>query len=182
MASWAREVGAAEGRASAPLSIAVAHFSHEESGGAELDVATLLAKQLTERPPTRVVAPAAFGTSIESTLPEAREVREWAERAGVDTVVLGWTTAPDAGAGDGPAVAVRVEVRSGHSGVAIASYRAPFVAVEDPDTALDELADSILTGLGYTPPVSPPRGGSKGSDENRVSDFLPSGEGDFNRV
>ena len=132
----------------APPSIAVARFAHdEETPPVELDVAALLARRLSERLPTDVVEPASFGLQTDDVL-EASEVRAWAQRANVDAIVLGRTTSAVGG------VAVEVEVRSGHSGVATASYQVPLVAVEDPNPAVDDLAASILTGLGYVPPVA----------------------------
>ena len=133
----------------APPSIAVAHFSPDAAiAPAELDVAALLAGQLSESLPTDVVAPTAFGEQG-SAQPEASEVRAWAERARVDAIVLGRTTV----APGGGAVGVDVEVRSGHSGVATATYHVPFIALDDPKPAVADLAASILRGLGYEPPA-----------------------------
>ena len=151
-AVWAQESVPSEGPQSPP-SIAVARFAHDERPGAqsaapEPDVATLLAGRLSERMSTGVVAPAAFDVpSVEA--PEARQVREWAERAGVGTVVLGSIRAAEGG------VSVEVEVRSGHSGVAIANHQVALVAADDPAPAVDALAEAILTGLGYQPPAEP---------------------------
>ena len=108
----------------------------------------MLSRLLTERLPNGVVEPATLGALAEPN-PEARDVRAWAEQAGVDAVVFGRTSPAEGGTG------LAVDVRSGHSGVTSASYEVTLVAGADPESAVAGLAESILSGLGYAAPGAP---------------------------
>jgi lipopolysaccharide export system protein LptA len=133
----------------APLRIAVVRFDETSApGSADLDLAASLSRFLTQRLPNGVVEPAALDVLREPN-PEARDVRAWAEQAGFDAVVFGRTSTGEGGTG------LAVDVRSGHSGVTSASYEVTLLAGTDPETAVDGLAESILSGLGYTAPGAP---------------------------
>ena len=83
------------------------------------DVARLLARELASQSRLRVVAPDELRRDRRGAAsPEARDVRRWALRYGVDRVIVGRTAR-----GGGESLDVQVELRSGHSGAAEAEYR-----------------------------------------------------------
>jgi lipopolysaccharide transport protein LptA len=122
-----------------------------------------------QRLPAGVVGPAAFDVPLVAE-PEASQVREWAEGAGVEAVVFGKTTPATAGVG------VEVEVRAGHSGVAMANYQVALVTLEDPVPEIDALAEQILTGLGYEPPAPPPAAMEEAEDSGSRFSLIREGE------
>jgi lipopolysaccharide transport protein LptA len=140
---------AAEDQASA-LRIAVAPFERTEGDALLRDPATLLADRLASRPLSLVVAPSELEVPANAR-PEARDVRRWAEEAGVEAFVVG--SAQRSGE-DG--VEVAVDVRSGHSGASLGRYRTS-AAAEDAalDASIEKLAASILSGLGYPDAEAP---------------------------
>ena len=160
--------------APAPLKIAVARFSRAGEEGEPLEsdpskLAELLAGRLMQRLPAGVVGPAAFDVPLVAE-PEASQVREWAESAGVEAVVVGKTTPATAGVG------VEVAVRAGHSGVAMANYQVALVTLEDPAPEIDALAEQILTGLGYEPPAPPPAAMEEAEDPGSRFTLIREGE------
>jgi len=148
--AWADD-GAPQSEPADPAALKIAVLRFDETaapGSADLELAAMLSRRLTQRLPGGVVEPATLDALAEPG-PEARDVRTWAEEAGVDAVVFGRTSPGEGGTG------LAVDVRSGHSGVTSASYEVTLVAGADPETAVDGLADSILSGLGYTAPGAP---------------------------
>jgi lipopolysaccharide export system protein LptA len=124
--------------------------------GAGLDVASVLAEQLDSRSRLRVVAPDAVRRDDRGLAdPQADDVRRWALWNQVENVVVGRS--------DGLAVAV--ELRSGHSGAALAEYRVAPESSEELPGAVERLAVLILADLGEAaaeaplPAVSAPASG-----------------------
>jgi lipopolysaccharide export system protein LptA len=116
---------------------------------ADLDVASVLAQQLDSRSGLRVVAPDALRRDARGLSdPQAADVRRWARWNQVENVLIG--RSDDLG--------VAVELRSGHSGAALAEYR---VATDSSDSsealngAVERLAVLILADLGEVVTESP---------------------------
>lgn len=162
------------------FSIAVAPFSRSGAPGSELevpdlDVASVLIGQLAERLPPGAAVSATFEVSTTGPL-EARQVREWASDAGVDAVVFGRVRPAEGDSAVPRAVAVEVEVRSGHSGVTTANYELARVEVEEPAAAIEILAESILSGLGYQPPSPQPEAAEESPQEDSGFKLFRKGE------
>jgi len=151
--------GSNERRAGA-ISLAVAPFEevHPSEGGA-LSIADRLARRFEARQLERVVVLSDLGIEPVER-PEARDVREWAARAEVDSVVIGQVIE----VGDEKAsirdLEISVEVRSGHSGAPVSRHHATVSGAADRSAALDEEIESItldvLASLGYEAPSPSP--------------------------
>ena len=136
--------------------IAVAPFTKDAgTGGASFDVAQALATTLDSSSGLRVVPPGELGPNARARHdPEAVDIRRWASHNDVDNVVIGHREGLD----------VSVELRSGHSGGALAEYRMQPATPEDVPGAVRQLARLILADLGQSavgldedlPPVSAP--------------------------
>jgi lipopolysaccharide transport protein LptA len=143
--AWSVPVAAAqEAPVPAEWSIAVAPF--EALGGADLpDLGGRVARRLAAEPRIRVVTPRQLALDRPVGRPEAAAVRRWAEGAGVEAVLVGTTERAAGGEG----VAISAEVRSGHSGAALARYR---TTARDAESAAAELAPVVLQVLDYRRP------------------------------
>lgn len=131
------------------LRIAVAPFEGDAISAAEgRKLATLLAARLADRPQVTAVGPAGLDLPARFA-PEAREVRGWAKRARVESIVVGRTEATDRGQ-----LEVLVELRSGHSGARLSRHSVRFDASGEERfaAASQTLADQLLDELGYGPP------------------------------
>ena len=126
---------------------------------APLGVADRLARRLETRQLERVVVLSELGIEpLERA--EARDVRVWAARAEVDSVLVGRVVE----LGDDESVPrdleITVEVRSGHSGAPVSRHRATVAAGEDRAASLDREIESItvdvLDSLGYEGPAKAP--------------------------
>jgi lipopolysaccharide export system protein LptA len=141
--------------ASAAVRLAIAPFEISEAakesgvGGA---VAVRLAGKLSKRSLERFVAPREFRTfgAKAQADPRSRDIRAWSERAAVDAVVVGRVISVT-----DEATLIAVEVRSGSSGGALSAYRSEVAIGPRGDAALDELANSILEGLGHSDTIAP---------------------------
>jgi lipopolysaccharide export system protein LptA len=130
----------------ASVRLGVAPFEVEAGAKPEASqLATRLARELDDQSPQRVVAPEQFGVQANSD-PRSRELRQWAEGADVDAVVVGRVSQSEAPAAG---FELAVEVRSGHSGGALSAYRVAVAPGAGGARALETLASSILEGLGY---------------------------------
>jgi lipopolysaccharide export system protein LptA len=122
-----------------PSGIAIAPFVNQGEGDAPLGLGSALARELGETSKLRVVSPPELRRDERGlTDPMAEDVRRWADWNRVENVVIGRRDGLD----------VRVELRSGHSGGALAEYRL------EPDSearipgVVRELANLILADLG----------------------------------
>jgi len=123
--------------------IAVAPFSGgagEPPDGRPL--ASQLASALHARSGLRVVAPGELRRDERGgDEPQAGDIRRWADWNAVDSVVVGRRDARG----------VAVELRSGHSGAALAEYRLAPASHDGMPRAVSELAHLILADLGEVP-------------------------------
>jgi lipopolysaccharide transport protein LptA len=134
------------------LAIGVAPFEGVADSGVVLpDLATLLADLLAAQGAVRVVGPAQWGASALAA-PSAEKIRRWAEKAGVEAVLVGRTT----GALGDP-VRLSVTLFSGATGGA---GETRVVEIPEPDqtgAAMERLAASLSTdamSLVASPPPS----------------------------
>ena len=143
--------------------IAVAAFSLDDSlADSGLDLADDLAQRLAARPLERVVSPSELGV-IPDARPPASDIREWAARAGVDTLVVGRVDLAENGR-----VEAWVEACSGHSGAAEGRYRIEPDVGQDLDREVERVAFAILADLDYEEPaqeVLPPVGAAAGAGQ-----------------
>jgi lipopolysaccharide transport protein LptA len=154
--------------------IAVAPFALDESlAESGLDLAGALAERLAARPLGRVVLPSELGVVAEAR-PPAQRIRDWAEQAQVDAVVVGSVGR----AGDGQ-VEAWVETRSGHTGAVEERYRIEPTSEWDLDEQVEQLATRILSDLGYEglagdalPPVGATGAAEPAKDEEKDEDTL----------
>jgi lipopolysaccharide transport protein LptA len=112
------------------------------------DPAPRLAELLAGRGRVRVVAPDALGESVPGR-PEARNVRRWASERGWHALLVGRREA------QGVAERVALELRSGHSGAALATIEASIPAGEAGGEALERVAGEIEAALGVAPAAPP---------------------------
>jgi len=161
--AWAFPPGARAGSSpGTSLRIAVAPFALDESlAESGLDLAGALAERLAARPLERVVLPSELGGVAEAR-PPAQRIRDWAEHAQVDAVVVG-----NVGRAGNGQVEAWIETRSGHTGAVEARYRIEPTSELELDEQVEWLAARILSDLGYEerardalPPV-----GAAGADE-----------------
>jgi lipopolysaccharide transport protein LptA len=121
------------------VGIGVAPFERVGAAGAAIpDVGSHLARRLSTKGVERVVGPAELGVTAAAD-PDAPEVATWAERAGVDVVVVGRTTRL------GESLSVHARLRAAGSGESLG----PPIVVEasgpgDLGRAVDELATLVL--------------------------------------
>jgi lipopolysaccharide export system protein LptA len=132
------------------LAIGVAPFEGVADSGVVLpDLATLLADRLTSQGALRVIGPAGWGASA-MTDPSAEKIRRWAEKAGVEAVLVGRTTGLA-----GEPVRLSVTLFSGSTGGA---GETRVVEISEPDEtgpAMDRLAAFLAEdadGLVSSPP------------------------------
>lgn len=123
-----------------PSGIAVIPFGGSAGPGAE-QVASRLAERLGALSAVRVVAPSKTGAGAVASL-EAVQVRAWAERLAVDSIVLGRVDPSRDGR------TVEIYLRSGHSGGPVAQHRAALRDAADLDRVATELAEALLADLG----------------------------------
>jgi lipopolysaccharide transport protein LptA len=151
---------AAEEKRAGSISLAVAPFEEVlPAEGEALSIADRLARHFEARQLERVVVLSDLGIEPPER-PEARDVREWAARAEVDSVVIGRVVE----VGDEKAairdLEISVEVRSGHSGAPVSRHHATVTGAADRSAALDEGIESItldvLASLGYEAPSPSP--------------------------
>lgn len=103
-------------------------------------VAGRLAQQLEQTSVVRVVPPGKVGVAP-GALAEAEQVREWARRLRVGSVLLGRTFLSDSGQ------VVEITLLSGHSGGPIAEHRGSFQGPADLERVAGELATALLADL-----------------------------------
>jgi lipopolysaccharide transport protein LptA len=127
-------------------SIGVVRFESVAPAGIELpDVGTMLAERLGERGVPRVIAPAELGVGPIAE-PSAEDVRAWAERTGVETLLTGRATR------FGRRTSLDVRVRSAQTGAPIAVYVEEAATPEAISDAVDRLAERIASA-GLVPAV-----------------------------
>ncbi len=149
-------------------SIGVAPFERAGAArGALPDVAALLAQRLSTRGVERVVGP----TELSSTAladPRPDQVVEWADRAGVEAVVVGRTTRI------GSRLSVDARLRAGASGHRMGSpFYAEVSRPEDLANAVDDLAAEVLGRIASLPAPRPPASSAPAAS---VSAAPPAGE------
>jgi lipopolysaccharide transport protein LptA len=137
--------GAAQGSSEEPvspntkLSIGVAPFERVGGVGPDVpDVAMMLARRLSTLGVERVVSPRDLGAPPAAS-PDAAEVAGWAQQTGVDTVVVGRTTAL------GRKLSIDARIHAGANGEAVG--RRFFVEVprsRDLPLAVQDLAGQVL--------------------------------------
>ncbi|MBW2273611.1 MAG: LptA/OstA family protein [Deltaproteobacteria bacterium] len=141
----------------ASISLAIAPFGEKvPEGGQPLGIAERLARRLEARRLERVVVLSELGIEPLER-PEARDVRVWAARAEVDSVVVGWVSEVAAEGAASRDLEISVEVRSGHSGAPLSRHHASVAAAIDEalidealiDEKVESLAADILQALGY---------------------------------
>lgn len=135
-----------------PLSIAIAPFVDEAPG---FPIAATLAEQLATREVDRLLPPGSF-VAEPVFEPRPEEIRRWAYRAAVDSVVVGRVLPIAAERGAGSARRVEVVLHSGHSGAELARHE---VVAEGPTglaAAAERLAGALLESLGYAPSAAEP--------------------------
>jgi len=133
-------------RSEAGVRLGVAPFEVEAGATAEAgQLATRLARELSAQSTSRVVPPEQFAVQANAD-PRSRELRQWAEEADVDAVVVGRVSQPGEPAAG---FEMAVEVRSGHSGGSLSAYRVAVAPGVGGDRSLEAVAGSILEGLGY---------------------------------
>ncbi len=127
--------------------IAVVPFVTDSGDGDRLRLADRLVRRRAERPRVSVQGPLELEAPMQWP-PVAREVRGWAERTEAETVVVGRVQSTKGGASD-----VVVDIRSGHSGAAIARQHARIEGGRDEDlvAAIEGLAAGVLAVIGYDP-------------------------------
>jgi lipopolysaccharide export system protein LptA len=136
-ASTAPAPPAAPARATAAL--AVAEFERVPPASPDVpDVGALLADRLATLGVERVVGPARLQGAA-SAEPTNDEVRGWAARARVGAIVVGRTTR------DGSALSIQAHLRNGSGGAAVGSYSAAVPRPEDLVSAVDLLANQIVS-------------------------------------
>jgi lipopolysaccharide export system protein LptA len=133
--------------ASTPSGLAVLPFAGSGEEGSLSGLESRLAERIGAISALRVVPPAKTGARPVASL-EASQVRDWAERLAVDSIVLGRTEAE----ADGQRVTV--DLHSGHSGGPVAQHQLLVKNAEDVDRVATELAEALLGDLGV--PLSAP--------------------------
>jgi lipopolysaccharide transport protein LptA len=170
------QLSAARAEQAAPavrLGVAPFYLDGVEASGSDR-LATQLADQLASREVERVVPPSEFAAAP-TAHPTARVVRTWAERAGVEVVVLGHVTAGRAAG----SLDLAVELRSGHSGASLSAYRVELVPGPSSEASLHDLASSILASLGQPGDALPRVAAAAASDAKRDSEAGSSSEPDL---
>jgi len=135
--------GAEAERASeaAQIRVGVAPFEVAAPSGVEVpDYATLLADLLGARGVGHIVGPDQLGAPASAEV-DASAVRSWAERAGVDGVVVGRTTQL------GSRFSVDVRLLSADSGDVVDTYIAEIPRSDQTTSAVAGLADQVIAGL-----------------------------------
>jgi lipopolysaccharide export system protein LptA len=147
--------------------IAVAPFEEQSSskegstadaealdGPARVDLSLLLARDLARFAPGRVVQPGDSSLPARAR-PEASEVRGWASKVGVDTIVVGEIRSQTSSDGGVRGIEALLETRSGHSGAAIERYEFVVEPTRDFEARLaaevERVARKIAEDLGGAP-------------------------------
>jgi len=133
LAAWA----AAPPPCGATGSVGVVAFAGDEGEAAGASLSQALSAGSLDR----VVPPGEMGESADPE-PEASQVRGWAEKAGVDHVVVG------RGVKDQSGIRFDAELRSGHSGAAVGRYEAHAADASQVPEAAGVLASAMLRDLG----------------------------------
>jgi len=132
------------------LAVGVAPFESQAAPGAAVpDVATLLADRLGTRGVGKVIGPARLGAPpvIDAS---AEQVQGWAQKAGVDAVLLGRSTRV------GDALSVEVRLLSGATGDVAHSYTQDIPAPAELEASLDGLAERVIAGADALPSAAEP--------------------------
>jgi len=154
----------------ARVRVGVAPFAVAAPMGAEVpDYATLLGDLLVTRGVGRLVGPEQLGAPASAEV-DPSTARSWAERAGVDGVVVGRTTQL------GSRYSVDVRLLSGSSGEVIDTYIAEIPRSDETTAAVGGLADQVIAGMlaasapADAPAVPAAAAGSPASASPRVFD------------
>jgi len=134
------------------IRIAVMPFAGSMQTRSGRALSEILTSRLAARPLGRVVGPENH-EGLPEGQPAASTVREYAREQQVDSVVTGYL---GAGGGEGDDGALRVEVRSSHSGAPSFEHRVSISNPQELEAQLDDLAAVILGDLGYQPPGQTP--------------------------
>jgi lipopolysaccharide transport protein LptA len=136
-------------------------------------VGSLLADRLATKGVRHVVGPQALGAPAIAE-PSSEDVKAWAAKAGVDSVVVGRTTRV------GRQLSLDVRVRSGATGETLGTYVAEVATPEAFGGAVDRLADDVLAGAAAAPaavgspaPSQPPAGKPPGGGKTAFKDDAP---------
>lgn len=129
--------------AASALRVAVAPFAGEVGA---LAIAKGLAGELAERDVERLIAPGDF-VADNSFEPRAADVRRWAYNSAVDAIVVGRVYV--VGRDGRQTRVVEAAVRSGHSGAELSRHEVSLGSDAELGQSLENLAASILSGLGY---------------------------------
>ncbi|MBC8188107.1 MAG: hypothetical protein H8E78_07880 [Proteobacteria bacterium] len=134
---------AADLAAASALRIAIAPFAGEAGA---LAISKQLTEQISRRDVERLIAPGEF-VADNTFEPRAADVRRWAYNSAVDVVVVGRVYT--VGKAKRRTRIVETVVRSGHSGAELSRHEVASARGASMHEALDTLAASILSGLGY---------------------------------
>ncbi|MGI9592914.1 MAG: LptA/OstA family protein [Myxococcota bacterium] len=123
----------------------MAPFESQAAPGAAVpDLATLVADRLGTRGVGRVVGPAQLGAPPDlDAQPEA--VQDWAQRAGVDAVLLGRSTRV------GDALSVEVRLVNGASGELASSFTQDIPTPAELEASVEGLVDQVIGGADQLP-------------------------------
>jgi lipopolysaccharide transport protein LptA len=135
----------------APVSIGVAPFAAAADAGAVLpDLASLLADRLGALDRVEVVGPSAWGASA-AIDPSAEQIRRWAQKAGVEAVVVGRTTGAP-----GEPVRLSVTLYSGATGGAGGTRVVEIPEAGETRPAIERLAASLADDAAQLVSSPPP--------------------------